>query len=91
LLSFSLPDIGNQKPGFSLAKAFLVLQNARKAAMRLVQTAKNLVSLPVSGSEAQFDYPLGEEVVPLVAKFRRERPALWPPVGQLGIECGHLS
>ena len=45
------PDIGNQKPGFSLAKAFLVLQNARKEAMCLVQTAKNLVSLPVSGSE----------------------------------------
>lgn len=28
----------------------------------------------------QFDYPLGEEVVPLVDEFRRKRPAFWPPV-----------
>ena len=31
---------------------------------------------------AQFDYPLGEEVVPLADEFQRERPALWPPVHQ---------
>jgi len=29
---------------------------------------------------AQFDYPLGEEVVPLADEFRRERPTFWPPV-----------
>jgi hypothetical protein len=29
---------------------------------------------------AQFDYPLGEEVVPLAAEFRRTRPSFWPPV-----------
>ncbi len=46
-----LPDIGNQKPGFSLVKAFLALQNAQKATIRLAQTTKNLVSLHVSGSE----------------------------------------
>jgi len=28
---------------------------------------------------AQFDYPLGEEVVPLADEFRREAPAFWPP------------
>jgi hypothetical protein len=33
---------------------------------------------------AQFDYPLGEEVVPLADEFRRERPSLWPPVHQCG-------
>ena len=47
----SLPDIENQKPGFSLAKAFLALQNTQKATICLVQTTKNLVSFPVSGSE----------------------------------------
>ena len=31
---------------------------------------------------AQFDYPLGEEVVPLADELQRERPALWPPVQQ---------
>ena len=39
------PTFENQKPGFSLAKAFLVLQNAQKATIRLVQTTKNLVSM----------------------------------------------
>jgi hypothetical protein len=29
---------------------------------------------------AQFDYPLGEEVVPLADQFRRPRPSFWPPV-----------
>lgn len=33
---------------------------------------------------AQFDYSLGEEVVLLAAKFRRERPAFWPPVERCG-------
>jgi len=47
----SLPDIGNQKSGFSLAEAFLVLQNAQKATISLVHKTKNLVSLRVSGSE----------------------------------------
>lgn len=46
-----IPDIGNQKPGFSLAKVLFVLQNPQEAAIRLVQTTKNLVSLSVSGSE----------------------------------------
>ena len=49
---YSLPDIENQKPGFSLAKAFLALQNTQKAAICLIQMTKNLVSFPVSGSEA---------------------------------------
>jgi hypothetical protein len=31
---------------------------------------------------AQFDYPLGEEIVPLAAEFRRERPSFWPPVAE---------
>ena len=34
----------------------------------------------VCKSIAQFDYSLGEEVVPLADKFRRERPAFWSPV-----------
>lgn len=29
---------------------------------------------------AQFDYLLGETVVPLAAEFQRNRPAFWPPV-----------
>jgi hypothetical protein len=29
---------------------------------------------------AQFDYPLGEEVIPLGDEFHRERPSFWPPV-----------
>lgn len=29
---------------------------------------------------AQFDYPLGEPVVPLAKVFQRQRPALWPPI-----------
>ena len=33
---------------------------------------------------AQFDYPLGEEVVPQADEFQRERPSLWPPVHQCG-------
>jgi len=31
---------------------------------------------------AQFDYPVGEAVVPLADEFRRERPAFWPPVAE---------
>ena len=31
---------------------------------------------------AQFEYPLGEAVVPLAAEFRRERPSFWPPVAE---------
>ena len=37
--------IENQKPGFSLVKAFLALQNTQKATIRLIQRTKNLVSL----------------------------------------------
>ena len=33
---------------------------------------------------AQFDYPLGEEVVPLADEFQHEHPSLWPPVHQCG-------
>jgi hypothetical protein len=29
---------------------------------------------------AQFDYSLGEEVVPLVDEFQRQPPAFWPPI-----------
>ena len=32
----------------------------------------------------QFDYPLGEQVAPLVDEFRRERPTFWPPVELCG-------
>jgi transposase InsO family protein len=31
---------------------------------------------------AQFDYLLGETVVPLAAEFQRKRPAFWPPVAK---------
>jgi hypothetical protein len=31
---------------------------------------------------AQFDYSLGEAVMPLADEFRRERPAFWPPVAE---------
>jgi hypothetical protein len=47
----SLPDIENQKPGFSLAKAFIALQNTQRATICLFQMTKNLVSFTVSGSE----------------------------------------
>jgi hypothetical protein len=32
---------------------------------------------------AQFDYPLGEEVVPLADEFQRTRPVFWPSAEQL--------
>jgi len=29
-----------------------------------------------------FDYPLGEDILPLAETFQRPRPALWPPVAK---------